>query len=236
MWHTKLNAPVLTSDLIPRPHLFKKLENKSAVPLILVSAPAGYGKSMLVSQWINEKKGANAWISIDESMNDTANFLNYLGKSLNTCSSHGREVLKNLDKEYNFLSWEAIIEIIINSVDKLEQKTRLILDDYHLIRNQEIHQLVQVMINEEIKNLQVIIISRWDPPLKLQGLRLYHKIHEIRMSDLRFEKEEITEFLTLNAEYQPQKSRDQNACKSHRGMDFGHKNDPISQVFSDGGE
>jgi LuxR family transcriptional regulator, maltose regulon positive regulatory protein len=199
MWHTKLNAPVLTSDLIPRPQLSKKLENKSAVPLILVSAPAGYGKSVLVSQWIKEKEGAYAWISLDESMNDTANFLNYLGESLNRSSSCEREVLINLEKEYNFLSWQAIIEIIINSVNKLEQRTRLILDDYHLIRNQEVHQLVQVMINEEIKNLQVIIISRWDPPLQLQELRLYHKINEIRMSDLRFEKEELTEYLTLNA-------------------------------------
>ena len=198
MRQTKLNTPVLTSDLIPRPHLSKKLENKSAVPLILISAPAGYGKSVLVSQWIKEKEGAYAWISLDESMNDTSNFLNYLGESLNRSSSCEREVLINLDKEYNFLSWEAIIEIIINSVNKLEQKTRLILDDYHLIRNQEIHQLVQVMISEDIKNLQVIIISRWDPPLQLQELRLYNKIHEIRMSDLRFEKEELTEFLTLD--------------------------------------
>jgi len=178
MWHTKLNTPVPTSDLIPRPHLSKKLENKSAVPLILISAPTGYGKSVLVSQWIKENKRANAWISLDESMNDSATFLNYLGESLNRCSSHEREVLKKLDKEYNFLSWEAIIEIIINTLNKLEEQTRLILDDYHLITNQEIHQLVQVLISDEIRNLQIIIITRWDPPFKLRELRLYHNICE----------------------------------------------------------
>ncbi len=198
MWHTKLNSPALTSDLIPRPHLFKKLESKSDVPLILVSAPAGYGKSMLVSQWLKEKEYAYAWISIDKSINDPVIFLSYLGESLNRSSSCEREVLINLDKENNFLSWEAIIEIVINSINKLGQKTRLILDDYHLIRNQEIHQLVQAMISEEVRNLQVILIGRWDPPLQLQELRLYNKIQEIRMSDLRFEKEELTEFLALD--------------------------------------
>jgi ATP/maltotriose-dependent transcriptional regulator MalT len=198
MWHTKLNTPVLTSDLIPRPHLYKKLENKTAVPLILISAPAGYGKSVLVSQWIKEIECANAWLSIDESMNDPATFLTYLGALLNRSIPHVRQEIKTLEKEYNFLSWDAIIEIIINSVNKLEERTRLILDDYHLISNKEIHKLVQVLISEEIKNLQLIIISRWDPPFQLQKLRLYHKIYELRMSDLRFKKEELTEFLTLD--------------------------------------
>ncbi len=198
MWYTKLNTPALTSDLIPRPHLSKKLGLKSTVPLILVSAPAGYGKSVLVSQWLKEIECPHAWISLDQSMNDTVTFLNYLGESLKNNSSCESEVFIGLAKKYNFFSWEAIIEIIINSANKLEQKTRLILDDYHLISNQEIHKLVQVMISEEVRNLQVIIISRWDPPLQLQELRLYNKILEIRMSDLRFEKEELTEILTLD--------------------------------------
>ncbi len=201
MLKSKLNSRILTSDLIPRPHLSKKLESSLAVPLILISAPAGYGKSVLVSQWIKEKEGAKAWLSLDESMNDPATFLTYLSEALNRCSSGERQVLEDLNKKYNFFSWEAIIEIITNSVNELEQQTRLILDDYHLIRNREIHQLVQVLIGEEIKNLQVIILCRWDPPLQLQELRLYNKIHEIRMADLRFEKEELTEFLTLDGSF-----------------------------------
>ena len=198
MWHSKLNIPALSSDLITRPRLFKKLENKSAVPLILLSAPAGFGKSVLVSQWIKEKEGANAWLNLDDSMNDTAIFLSYLGESLNNCSSRKREVLINLHKEYTLLSWEAIIETIVNAGTELEEQTRLILDDYHLITNQEIHQLVEVLIREEIRNLQIIIISRWDPPFQLRELRLYQKMYEIRMSDLRFEKEEVIELLALD--------------------------------------
>jgi len=198
MLKSRLNTRTLTSDLLIRPRLFKKLESKSAVPLILLSAPAGYGKSVLVSQWIKEKEGANAWLSLNDSMNDTATFLSYLGEALNTCSSRKKEVFINLHKEYTFLSWEAIIEIIVNAANELEEKTRLIIDDYHLISNREIHQLVEVLIREEIRNLQIIIISRWDPPFPLRELRLYQKMHEIRMADLKFEKEEAIEFLALN--------------------------------------
>ncbi|SMP19230.1 ATP-, maltotriose-and DNA-dependent transcriptional regulator MalT [Muriicola jejuensis] len=166
--------------------------------MILLSAPAGYGKSVLVSQWIKEKEGANAWLSLNDSMNDTAVFLIYLGEALNTCSSRKREVFINLHKQYTFLSWEAIIEIIVNAATELEEKTRLIIDDYYLISNPEIHQLVEVLIREEIRNLQIIIISRWDPPFQLRELRLYQKMQEIRMADLKFEKEEAIELLALD--------------------------------------
>jgi ATP/maltotriose-dependent transcriptional regulator MalT len=85
----------------------------------------------------------------------------------------------------------------VNSLNLLDEHTVLILDDYHLIKNQEIHQLVQALIDEEIKNLQVVIITRWDPPFKIQKLKIYHRILELRMSDLRFEKDELTQFLAL---------------------------------------
>ncbi|MFH6767216.1 LuxR C-terminal-related transcriptional regulator [Gaetbulibacter aquiaggeris] len=197
MRHSKLNIPALPSDLIRRPHLLKILENKRAIPLILISAPAGYGKSILISQWLKETESTNVWLSIDETMNDTSIFLTYISEALSKFSSVEKQSLKNLDKDYNFISWPSIIEIIVNSLNLLDEHSILILDDYHLIKNQEIHQLVQVLISEEIKNLQVVIITRWDPPFKLQKLRLYNRLFELRMSDLRFDKDELTQFLAL---------------------------------------
>ena len=151
MRHSKLNIPALPSDLIRRPHLLKILENNSTIPLILISAPAGYGKSILISQWLKETESTNVWLSIDETMNDTSIFLTYLSEALSKFSSVEKQSLKNLDKDYNFMSWPSIIEIIVNSLNVLDEHSILILDDYHLIKNQEIHQLVQVLISEEIK-------------------------------------------------------------------------------------
>ena len=201
MLKTRLNAPILTADLFPRKHLIAQLEKQQSVSMVLVSAPAGYGKSVVISQWIKETENNNVWLSIDESMNDTSIFLSYLSEALCTLNSVEKLSLKNLDKDYNFLSWPAIIEIIVNSLNFLEDRTILVLDDYHLIMNQEIHQLVQVLIAEEIKNLQLVIITRWDPPFKLKELRLYSKIKEIRMSDLRFDKDELSQFLVLHENY-----------------------------------
>ncbi|WP_281267903.1 LuxR C-terminal-related transcriptional regulator [Xanthomarina spongicola] len=193
-----MNIPALPSDLIRRPHLLKKLERKSAVALILISAPAGYGKSILISQWIKETESAHAWLSIDETMNDTSIFLTYISEAISKFSSIEKQSLKNLDKDYNFINWPSIIEIFVNSLNVLDEHTVLILDNYHLIRNQEIHQLVQTLIDEEIKNLQVLIITRWDPPFKLQKLRIYDRIVELRMSNLKFEKDELIQFFTLH--------------------------------------
>jgi len=198
MWHTKLNTPVLTSDLFPRKQLMAQLENLESVSLILLSAPAGYGKSVLISQWIKEIESATAWVSIDETMNDTSVFLTYLSESLNKSSSVEKQLLKNFDKDYNFISWPSIVEMVVNSVNLLEEPTKLILDDYHLIHNQEIHHLIQTLIQEETRNLQVVIITRWDPPFKLWEQRLYNRIREFRMSKLRFDEDELSQFLAFH--------------------------------------
>jgi len=82
MLSTKLNRPTLSKDLLHRTHLVEKLEESSHLPLILISAPAGYGKSVLVSQWLNYYQKDFSWLSLDESMNDSSTFISYLVDSL----------------------------------------------------------------------------------------------------------------------------------------------------------
>ncbi|MBN3522037.1 hypothetical protein JYB62_18680 [Algoriphagus lutimaris] len=197
MLNTKLNRPTLSNDLLHRTYLVEKLEKSSHLPLILLSAPAGYGKSVLVSQWLNYYQKDYSWLSLDESMNDTSIFISYLIDTLERSgdSKKIQKIFKNKQEIY-FLTWDAIINRIINSVNEIQENLRLVLDDYHLIKNLEIHQLVKALIKENLDNLQVVIITRWDPPFQLKELRLYNRMLELRMRELRFEKSEIYQFLS----------------------------------------
>ena len=197
MLHTKLNRPKISDDILIRPHLIEKLERSSHLPFILVSAPAGYGKSMLLSQWLEQQENNYCWLSLDESMSDSATFLSYFAKVLRRASSAEMPGLNNLDQEYSFFTWEKITDLIINEINGLSEHTRMILDDYHLIRNQEIHQLISAIINENINNFHLVIITRRDPPLQLRKLRLYQKMLELRIKDLRFDENETNALLGI---------------------------------------
>ena len=199
MLNTKLNRPKISSDFLKRPHLLEKLEKNRHLPLILLSAPTGYGKSILVSQWLEQQGNDYCWLSLDESMSDSSTFITYFAKMLEIASSSEMPRMKNLDQEYYLLTWETIISLIINRINELNEPIRLILDDYHLIRNQEIHQLISAIINENISHFHLVIITRRDPPLQLRELRLYQKMLEIRQRDLRFDENEINALLGMKA-------------------------------------
>jgi ATP/maltotriose-dependent transcriptional regulator MalT len=192
---TKLNRPIMSPGLIERLDLLQKIGNKRHVPLVLVSAPAGFGKSVLINQWINHNQSNYAWISLDENMNDSKIFIVYFIEMLKKAGVEDKKKLKKLLEEHHLLSWEAIISVIINIINEFQHKTILILDDYYLIKNEEIHQLFETLLKERLSNLQLVIITRWDPPFKLSNLRLYQEILEIRMRDLRFNHHEITQLL-----------------------------------------
>jgi len=195
MLHTKQNRPNLNADHLQRPHLIAKLEKNRHLPLILVSAPAGYGKSILISQWLEKQEANYGWLSLDECMNDISTFLTYFAAALNISSSVGKPRLQNLDRENHFLAWQTIIEVVVNRINEFKEPFKLILDDYHLIRNQEIHKLMDAIISEDIKNFQLVLITRRDPPLQLRELRLYQKMLELRSLDLRFNQDDITKLL-----------------------------------------
>ena len=194
---TKFNRPNLAADHLQRPHLVEILEKNRHVPLILVSAPTGYGKSILISQWL-EKKGDNyGWLSLDENMDDASTFLSYFIEALNISDSVGKQRLKNLERESHFLAWQTVIEVVVNGINEFQGPFKLILDDYHLISNQDIHKLMDTIIREEIKNFQLVIITRRDPPFHLRGLRLYQKMLELRARDLRFNQDDIAKLLAM---------------------------------------
>lgn len=197
MLNTKLNRQAITKDLLQRKRLLDKLDECSHLPFILLSAPAGYGKSIVVSQWLEHCQNNYAWLSLDKSMNDSATFISYFIEMLKRSESFEIEKLKELEKGLHFLSWEAIINSIINIVNEFQKQTSLIFDDYYLIHNPDIHQLIETLLKENLVNLQIIIITRWDPPFQLKELRLYQKMIELRMRTLKFDEDEIAQLIAI---------------------------------------
>ena len=179
---TKFHYPKIRKDIVAREPLYARLNEGLNGNLITVSAPAGFGKSTLVRSWIDEIETTTYWLSLDENDNDPARFAQYLSAALQQeLQWHGAQ--------------EAWLVELINNIDKTGTVTVLVLDDYHLIHNQQIHQMMQFLLDHQPHPLKIITISRQQLSLSLSRLRVQNLITEIKESDLRFTLSETNQFL-----------------------------------------
>ena len=189
---TKLYPPKTVNDHVHRVRLLEKLNNnyqKNA--LTLVSAPAGYGKSYLVSCWLNESKIPYGWISLSEDDNDLRTFLEYLVAAVEKVSPEKLEKTSDLLQAAELPPVSVILNLLINELDEIDKEFVLVLDDYHLIKEKEIHDLIDGLLQYPPDNMVLCIITRRDPPLKIGSLRAYNRMSEIRMEELSFTVQEI---------------------------------------------
>jgi len=194
MLKTKLNKPNPTSKLIVRADLIDKLENGKEKKLTLVSAPAGYGKSTLISQWIDQNDFPYSWYSLDKSDNEINNFLRYTIAGIQSVFSNiGSDALKLIESNSN-PSFETVATHIINDLCEVQEHFYIIFDDYHSIENQQINQLVSFLLDNLPDNIQIILITRSDPSIPLARLRSQQLITDIRLSDLCFNTNNIYDF------------------------------------------
>uniref|UniRef100_UPI003217A8F6 LuxR C-terminal-related transcriptional regulator n=1 Tax=uncultured Draconibacterium sp. TaxID=1573823 RepID=UPI003217A8F6 len=194
MLKTKLNKPNPTSKLIVRKELIDKLENGKEKKLTLVSAPAGYGKSTVISQWVDISCLTYAWYSIDRSDNEINNFLQYTIAGIQTVHKNvGAEALKLIESNSS-PSFETIATPIINDMYEVQEHFYIIFDDYHLIENQQINQLVTFLLNNLPDNIHIVLITRSDPSIPLARLRSQQLVTDIRLSDLCFNSNNIYDF------------------------------------------
>ncbi len=202
---TKLYVPRLRPFLVPRLRLKEQLNQGLQLghKLTLISAPAGFGKTTLVSDWIQAMSEvtppfATAWLSLDEGDNDLVGFLTYLIAALRhsegTDSAFGQEVVATLQSPQP-LPAEAILTPLINEMATLPERIVLVLDDYHLIEAQPIHEALGFFIENSPPTLHLAIATREDPPLSLSRLRARDQLTELRAADLRFTTSEATDFL-----------------------------------------
>jgi LuxR family maltose regulon positive regulatory protein len=186
----------VTPDYVSRDGLTARLDSGSELPLSVISAPAGYGKSTLVSSWVSSLDSASAWLSLDDTDNDPRTFVNYLAAALHAS-------IDNIcNKTLDVINAEMIPELpvvsaqLLNDLSALDKRIILVLDDYQRINTPEIHSLIESLLSHPPLYLHLVVLSRRDPPLSLASLRAGHLVNEIRMSDLEFSAEETQVFFS----------------------------------------
>ena len=206
---TKLYIPSVRPELVSRPRLIERLDEGLCLGrrLTLIAAPAGFGKTTLLSEWIHCRGAVTAplqvaWFSLDENDNDPARFLAYLVAALQTVEPDvGAGVLTALQSPQP-PPVEAVLVAVINDIAAAAQggdhKGRpyvLVLDDYHLVTARPIHDAVAFLLDHLPSNLHLVIVTRADPPLPLARLRARGQLTELRQTDLRFTSQEAAAFL-----------------------------------------
>jgi LuxR family maltose regulon positive regulatory protein len=206
---TKLYIPPVRPELVSRPRLIERLNAGLNRKLTLISAPAGFGKTTLVSEWVQEVGTQHAvppqaaWLSLDEGDNDLVRFLAYLITALRTLVLSGVEGIE-VDTGKGALSAlqspqpppaEAVLTSLINDAVAIPDPIVLVLDDYHLIEAQPIHDALSFLLEHQPPQMHLVIATRDDPHLPFARLRARGQLTELRASDLRFTSSEAAEFL-----------------------------------------
>ncbi|RIK29031.1 MAG: helix-turn-helix transcriptional regulator [Anaerolineae bacterium] len=194
---TKLYIPPPPPKLVARSRLVKQLTDglSSGHKLTIVSAPAGFGKSTLVSEWVVNCGRQVAWLSLDENDNDPTRFLIYVICSLQTISPNlGANILDTLQSP-QIPPIDSILTALLNEISDIPDAFILVLDDYHLTDAKSVDDALAFLIEHLPPQMHLVITTREDPSLPIHRLRARNQLTEIRAADLRFTSSEAAEFL-----------------------------------------
>ncbi len=222
---TKLAAPPLRGPLVSRQALLRRLDESLAFKLTLISAPAGFGKTTLVAEWVDRLKGWKverlngqssnprtsrsstlkpsnfqspigvSWVSLDGGDNDPARFWRYVLTASLASGAGAARTALDLLERSADPSYETLLTLFINQATRLESKAVLVLDDYHTITDRRVHETLAFFLEHLPPSLHVALITRSDPPLPLGRMRARHELSELRAEDLRFSGDETRAFL-----------------------------------------
>lgn len=192
---TKLYIPYLRSTVVPRPRLVDKLNAGLSGKFTLISAPAGFGKTTLLSVCIRDCNKPIAWVSLDQGDNDPARFLMYFIAAIQRINPEiGKELLPSLQSA-PIPETEFLLTNLINEITELADSFAIVLDDYHLITEAKIQDLLIFFLERLPTNVHLLISSRSDPPWPLARFRVRGQITEIRSQEMRFTQKETAVFL-----------------------------------------
>jgi len=190
---TKLYVPKWRRGLVPRPRLSDRLNRGAESKLTLVSAPAGFGKTTLLADWLAAVAVDGrtvTWLSLDQSDNHPASFWTYLTAALQTAEPHIGASAISLLQSPQPPPIEAVLTLLLNELGGMSTDLVLVLDDYHVIDARDIHDGMVFLLEHLPPRLHLVIASRADPPLPLARLRARGELVEIRAADLRFTPDE----------------------------------------------
>jgi LuxR family maltose regulon positive regulatory protein len=192
---TKLYIPPPPSNLIPRSRLIDKLDQGLNKKLSIISAPAGFGKTTLLSEFVSKCKMPVAWYSMDETDDDIVQFLTYLVAALQTIDQGIGVGVSNMLSSPQSITFEPLLTEVINQIARKSTHTLLVLDDYHAVDSLEIDQAILFLIANLPQQMHLAIATRTDPTFPLSRLRSQGQLTEIRSDDLRFSTEEAALFI-----------------------------------------
>jgi LuxR family maltose regulon positive regulatory protein len=190
---TKLQIPPLRPDILPRNHLLRQLEEglRLGCKLTLISAPAGFGKTTLLSQWTASTRLPVVWLSLEEADDDLVRFWAYITSAVQKIHPHIGKTIAAVLRSSQTLSPNAVPSALINEMAAYQEKFALVLDDYHVINSRSIQESLDFLIHHLPSHVHLVIATRVDPPLSLTRLRGRGQLSELRTPDLRFTSQEI---------------------------------------------
>ena len=199
---TKLHIPHRRPDTVPRSLLIKQLNERIQRKLTLITAPAGYGKTNLASEWIHSLQSEDTsnnritWLSLEEADSEPIRFLSYVIAALQQVAPEIGVGALSLFEMAQSPPINTVLNELINDMAGLDYHIMLVLDDYHVISHPEIHEALRYLVEHQPHQMHLVITSREDPPLPLPRLRARGEMAEIRMHDLRFSLDETTQFFS----------------------------------------
>src|SRR2546423_3639300 len=195
---TKLYTPPLRPPVVTRPRLLERLNEGLPRKLTLIAAPAGFGKTTLVSEWvegIERPRARTAWLSLDEGDNDPTRFLTYLVAALQTIAPTIGEGVLGVLQSLQPPPTETILTALLNEITTIPDHFVLVLDDYHVLDAKPVDHALTFLLEHLPPQMHLVIATREDPQLPLARLRARGKLTELRATDLRFTPSEAAGFL-----------------------------------------
>src|SRR5215218_6228332 len=193
----KLYVPRYRPDAVPRSRLHERLDEGARRDLTVVSAPAGFGKTTLLADWSQRSELPVAWVSLDERDDDPARFLLYWITAIETIhGDFGRTTRAFLGSLESREELEPVLTALSNEILELPRDFVLVLDDYHSIRSETIHDALAFLLDHWPPPMHLVIAGRTSPPLPLPRLRARGRLIELGAPELRFTHEEAADFLS----------------------------------------
>jgi LuxR family maltose regulon positive regulatory protein len=219
---TKLRAPLLHEGMIPRPELVELVHANHDCKLVLINAPAGYGKTTLLAEWAASERESRsfAWVSLEAADQDPARFWAYVVEALSRIQpGFGGDVRAALTGSVDFE--KGVMPQLINELALLPGQVVLVLDDYHVIESRATNELVVFLLDHLADNIQIVVSTRSDPLLPLARLRAHQDMVEIRASQLRFNDEEAATLLHAVLGFELEVKEVEVLCKRTEGWPAG---------------
>ena len=192
---TKFFIPPIRSNQIARTRLSELIDRGLDRAILLVSAPAGYGKSTLVSNWLKEKNIPSAWLSLDAGDNDPVRFLQYLVAALAPFAPSVEAEAPGMLQGIQPAQFETIINLLVNELASFPEPFVLVLDDLHLIQTEAVLIILSYLLEHLPPQMHLALLTRTDPLLPLARLRARDRLTDIRADQLRFTHDEVAAFL-----------------------------------------